>query len=347
MSSKRLIVGLGNPGRKYENTRHNIGFRVVDEMAARHNLGTGRSEKRALTFSGQIQGIPIKLAKPMTYMNRSGESMRQLMDFYDIALSNLIVVHDDLDTPFGQLRLRQAGGHGGQNGLRSIIQHLGSKDFVRLRFGIGRPPGKMDPVSYVLQPFKGDDLILADELASRAADAVEVWLSDGIEAAMTRFNGEAGAKPVAPQPRDLEAQLAAAARAHELAPADHKPMLKLIALQKKLGRIDDAVANHLKLARFTSDAGKPEQALAEMVKAVSIRPALVAEQRAIAVGYLALGNPKRAVNRYLILAQHFRQTDDRAAALEEVERALAINPQHPKALDMRRSLQEKLASTKS
>ena len=347
MSSKRLIVGLGNPGRKYEMTRHNIGFRVIDELAARYKLGAGRSEKRALTWSGQIQGIPIKLAKPMTYMNRSGESLRQLMDFYDIAPSNLLVVHDDLDTPFGILRLRQSGGHGGQNGLRSIIQHLGGKDFARLRFGIGRPPGKMDPVNYVLQPFKGDDLIRADELASRAADAVEVWLSAGIEEAMTRFNGDAKASQPPPKPRDLEAQLAVAARAQELAPSDPKPLMKLIALQKKLGRIDAAVANHLKLARLYKSAGKQEQAIVELVKAVSIRPSLVAEQREIAEWYLARENTKRAVNRYLILAQHFRQTDDRAAALEEVGRALAINPQHPKALDMRRSLQEALAPAKS
>ncbi len=345
MSSKRLIVGLGNPGRKYEKTRHNIGFRVIDMLAARYNLGAGRSEKRALVWSGQIQGIPIKLAKPMTYMNRSGESLRQLMDFYDIALSNLLVVHDDLDTPFGILRLRQSGGHGGQNGLRSIIQHLGSRDFARLRFGIGRPPGKMDPVNYVLQPFKGDDLIRANELAGRAADAVEVWLSDGIEEAMTRFNGDASASRRAPKPRDLEAQLTAAARAQELAPSDPKPLMRLIALQKKLGRIDDAVANHLKLAHLYRSAGKQEQALVELVKAVSIRPSLVAEQREIAEGYLAQENRKRAVNRYLILAQYFCQNDDRAAALEEVQRALAINPQHPKALDMRRALQETLEST--
>ena len=347
MNSKRLIVGLGNPGRKYQSTRHNVGFRVIDELAARHSLGTGRGEKRALTFGGRIQDMPVKLVKPMTYMNRSGESLRQLMDFYDIPLSSLLVVHDDLDTPFGIIRLRQAGGHGGQNGLRSIIQHLGSKDFVRLRFGIGRPPGRMNPVDYVLQPFRGDDAIRADELAGRAADAIEVWLSEGIEAAMTRFNGEAGAAAPAPKPRDLEAQIALAARAHELAPSEYKPLLKLIALQKKLGQIDDAVANHLKLARMYKRAGAEDQALAEMVKAVSIRPALAAEQREIAEGYLAQGKPKRAVNRYLILAQHFCERDNRTAALEEVKRALAINPQHPKALEMRASLLEAPAPSKS
>ena len=154
MSSKHLIVGLGNPGSKYEKTRHNIGFRVVDELVRRYDLGAGRGERRALTWDGTVTGTRIKLAKPTTFMNRSGESIRQLTDYYDIPLSNLLVVHDDLDTVFGILRLRRNGGHGGQNGLRSIVQHLGRKDFARLRFGIGRPPGKMDPVDYVLQPFQ-------------------------------------------------------------------------------------------------------------------------------------------------------------------------------------------------
>ncbi len=344
MSSKRLIVGLGNPGIKYAKTRHNIGFRVIDELVARHNLGAGRGEKRAQTWDVQIRGLRVKLAKPMTYMNRSGESVRQLMDYYDIPFSNLLVVHDDLDTPFGILRLRQSGGHGGQNGLRSIIQHLGSKDFARLRFGIGRPPGKMDPVNYVLQPFKIDDVIRANELAGRAADAVGVWLSEGIEQAMSRFNGDAIGSKNAPNRRNLKEQLALSLRAHELAPSDHKPLMKLIALQKKLGLIDDAVTNHLKLAHLFEREGNAKLAIAEKVKAVSIRPSLVAEQREIAEWYLARDNAKRAVSRYLNLAEHFRDNGDRAAALEEVQRALSINHQHPKALDMYQSLQETLAS---
>ena len=344
MSSKRLIVGLGNPGNKYAKTRHNIGFGVIDELVARHNLGAGRGEKRAQIWDVQIRGLRVKLAKPMTYMNRSGESVRQLMDYYDILLSDLLVIHDDLDTPFGTLRLRQSGGHGGQNGLRSIIQHLGSKDFARLRFGIGRPPGKMDPVNYVLQPFKGDDVIRANELAGRAADAVEVWLSEGIERAMSRFNGDAISANSTRKKQDLEEQLAIAIRAHELAPSDSKPLMKLIALQKKLGLIDEAVTNHLKLALLFKREGNAKLAIAEKVKAVSIRPSLVAEQREIAEWYLAQDNMKRAVSRYLNLAQHFRDNDDQAAALEEVQRALSINHQHPKALDMYQSLQETLAS---
>ena len=203
MSAKNLIVGLGNPGRKYAQTRHNIGFQVVEELVERGGLGAGRNDKHALTWDGRIKSRPVKLAQPMTYMNRSGESVRQLLDYYRIPLSNLLVIHDDLDTPFGMLRLRQTGGHGGQNGLRSIIRQLGSKDFARLRFGIGRPPGRMDPVHYVLQRFQGDDVIRASELVERAADAVEVWLCDGIEQAMSRFNGGASGIGSAPTKRDL------------------------------------------------------------------------------------------------------------------------------------------------
>lgn len=344
MTSKRLIVGLGNPGRKYAKTRHNIGFLVIDELVARCDLGVGREDKRALTWDGQIRNRRVKLAKPMTYMNHSGESVRQLMDYYDIPLSNLLVIHDDLDTPFGILRLRQSGGHGGQNGLRSIIQHLGSKTFARMRFGIGRPPGRMDPVNYVLQPFKGDDILHAKELAGRAADAIEVWLSEGIETAMTRFNGDAVGAGFTPNSRDLSEQLAITLRAHELAPRDHKPLMKLIALQKKLGLIDDAVVKHLELARLFESEGNAQLAIAEKVKAVSIRPALVAEQREIAEWYLSQDNTKRAVQRYLILAEHFCDNGEKVTALEEIQRALTINPQHPKALEMRRSLQQSLNS---
>lgn len=344
MSTKHLIVGLGNPGSKYAQTRHNIGFLVIDELAARHQLGSGRRERRALTWDGSIGGRRVKLAKPLTYMNRSGESLRQLMDYYDIPLEQLLVTHDDLDTPFGILRLRQSGGHGGQNGLRSIIQHLGSRDFARLRFGIGRPPGKMNPVDYVLQKFKGDDAIRAGELTGRAADAIEVWLSDGIERAMSRFNGDAQAAKIPPSKDELKAQLAELLRARELAPLDTRALATLIAIQKKLGQIDAAVHNHLKLARLLEREGQSKLAIAEKVKAVSIRPCLVTEQREIANWHLAQENGKKAVSRMLILAQHFIGIDDHAGAMAEVARALAINPQHPKALAMRQSLEAEAPS---
>lgn len=337
----RLIVGLGNPGVKYEQTRHNVGWRVIDVLAARYHLGAGRSERRAQTWDGAIRGQRVKLAKPITYMNRSGESLRALMDYYEIPLDRLLVVHDDLDTPFGVLRLRKAGGHGGQRGLRSIIQHLGDKEFARLRFGIGRPPGKMQPVDYVLRPFKGDDAIQADELAARAADAIEAWLSDGIELAMSRFNGDAPSQREGRSKADLEAQLAICQRARELAPSEPKALRKLIAIQKKLGLLDEALAGHLKLATLYDGRGESSRANAERVKAVTIKPALVDVQRAIAEWYLSKSQAKKAVARYLILADHYRERDP-AAALNEVERALAINPQHPKALAYQRSLQPQI-----
>ena len=340
MSDLHLVVGLGNPGSKYHDTRHNIGWRVVDQLARRHALGAGRSEKRALTWDGRIADSRVKLAKPQTFMNRSGESVRALMDYYAVALDRLLVVHDDLDTPFGNLKLRKAGGHGGQNGLRSIIQHLGSKDFARLRFGIGRPPGRMDPVNYVLQPFRGDDHELALDLAERSADAIEAWLRDGIESAMSAFNGEASRAGHNKSPVDLEEKYKIVRRAHELAPSDPVPLAQLISLQKKLGKLDQAVDNHLALARIYHDAGKHSQAISEKVKAVTIKPELIELQREIAEWYLERDNSKKAVSRYLILAEHFRGQENIAAAKATAERALGINPQHPKAQSMLSQLLE-------
>jgi len=343
MAEFRLIVGLGNPGVKYEKTRHNVGWRVIDELVARHQLGAGRSEKRARTWDGSIRGLRVKLAKPLTYMNRSGESVRSLMDYYNIPRAALIVVHDDLDTPFGILRLRNAGGHGGQNGLRSIIQHLGDGGFARLRFGIGRPPGKMQPVDFVLRPFKGDDAILAAEVAARAADAIEAWLSEGINSAMSRFNGDAPSQANERSKQDLETRLAVLQRAHELSPSDTRTLAQLIALQKKLGMLDAAAAGHLKLAALFDASGEGAQANAERVKAVTIKPELIDVQRAIAEWYLAQANRKKAVARLLVLADHIKRADSEAA-LQTVEQALAINPQHPKALEYQRQLQAQCAA---
>lgn len=190
MSNRYLIVGLGNPGQKYEKTRHNIGFWVVDELARRYNLSFGKTERKAVTADGLIREKRVLLAKPQTYMNKSGEAVRALIDFYKIEPGDIIVVHDDMDIGLGELRLRMKGGSGGQNGLKNIIQHLGTQEFNRVRCGIGRPPGKMNPSSYVLKPFAGDDAITANLLVDRAADGVETWLTDGIELAMTRHNGQ-------------------------------------------------------------------------------------------------------------------------------------------------------------
>jgi peptidyl-tRNA hydrolase, PTH1 family len=189
MTDRYLIVGLGNPGRKYEDTRHNIGFWVVDELARRHNLTFGKTERKAITADGLIKGKRVLLAKPQTYMNLSGEAVRALIDFYKIDPINLIVAYDDMDLSLGTLRLRKSGSAGGQNGVRNIIQHLGTQDFDRVRCGIDRPPGRMPAKNYVLHPFTGDDTITAKLLVERAADAIETWLTDGMELAMTRHNG--------------------------------------------------------------------------------------------------------------------------------------------------------------
>ncbi len=335
MADRYLIAGLGNPGPKYAKTRHNVGWRVIDELVQRYGLAAGRAEKRAHTWDGIGKGKKIKVAKPLTYMNRSGESIRPLMDYYDISLDHLMVIHDDLDTAFGILKLRKSGGHGGQNGLRSIIQHLGSKNFARLRFGIGRPPGRMPPVDFVLHAFQGDDEIVAQEVVSRAADAIEMWLTDGIEKAMSTYNGS----PSQPEPKAKpEERLKICQRAHALAPSDPKPLSKLIAIQKKLGRLDDAAAGHLKLARLYETVGKSSLARAEKERAVAIQPQLVDVQRDIAEWYRQQANPKKAVSRYLILADYYLRQDNMTAALATVETALAINPQHPKALKIHQAL---------
>lgn len=340
MTDKYLIVGLGNPGLKYEKTRHNVGWWVIDELVKRYNMGGGRDDKRAVTWDGIIKGKKVKLAKPLTFMNLSGESVRPLLDYYDIPVENLIVIHDDLDTPFGSIRLRKTGGHGGQNGVRNIIQHLGTKDFARLRFGIGRPPGKMKPVDFVLQAFHGDDEILAQELTTKCANAVETWLTEGIDQAMSDYNGgdNNGNKDPKVKPKE---QLKIYQRAHELAPSDPKPLSKLISVQKKLGKLDEAVENHLKLAAIYDDEGKPHRSRSEKEKAVAIRPGRVDIQREIAEWYLAKDNQKKAVSRYLILADYFIKENDINNAVATVETALEVNPQHPKAIEIYESLMER------
>jgi PTH1 family peptidyl-tRNA hydrolase len=205
MTDWHLIIGLGNPGKEYENTRHNVGFRVVDELARRHGLTFGKLERKAIMATGVIRGKKVILAKPQTYMNLSGEAVRSLMDFYKVELPRLLVISDDLDIPLGTVRLRKFGGAGGQGGMKNIIQHLSTQDFNRLRFGISRPPGKMAPRDYVLSVFKGDDAILAAQVVDRAADAAETWLVEGIETAMNRYNGsidEPKPEKKQPQPDD-------------------------------------------------------------------------------------------------------------------------------------------------
>lgn len=190
MSDKYLIVGLGNPGRDYRHNRHNVGFMVLDRLVERHKLmGFTKKQNKALITGGTIAEKSVVLAKPQTYMNLSGEAVGGLRRFYDIPLERVLVAFDELDLPVGVLRLRPEGGTSGHNGMKSIIQHLGTEKFPRLRIGIGRPPGRMDPAAYVLQDFKGDDANLMAITLDRAADAVETFLKDGLVAAMNKFNG--------------------------------------------------------------------------------------------------------------------------------------------------------------
>lgn len=184
-----LIVGLGNPGREYRENRHNIGFMLIDRLSVRLDARMRRMQSKALLGSVSYQDAKVILAKPQTFMNLSGQAVQGLCHFYKLPLSNLIVVHDDLDLPFGTLRLRPGGRAGGQKGIKSTIERLGTPDFPRLRLGIGRPPGRMDAAAYVLQDFaKGDEQMLSETL-DRAADAVLTFIEKGLDRAMNEFNG--------------------------------------------------------------------------------------------------------------------------------------------------------------
>jgi peptidyl-tRNA hydrolase, PTH1 family len=184
-----LIVGLGNPGRDYKENRHNLGFMLVDRLAVRLNARNMKVQSKAVVISTSWEGHKVILAKPQTYMNLAGTSVQGLMHFYKLPLDHLLVAHDDLDLPFGTLRIRPGGGHGGQNGIGDIIERLGTQDIARLRIGIDRPPGRLDPADYVLQDFPSKDLIALSQILDRAADAAQTWITDGLDKAMNTFNG--------------------------------------------------------------------------------------------------------------------------------------------------------------
>ncbi len=183
----RLIVGLGNPGQKYEGTRHNVGFRCVEELARRWQVDLGRRMFQGVGAAGVIGGQRVLLLKPGTYMNRSGQSVVEAAGFYRIAPADLLVVVDDMALPTGRLRIRAMGSAGGHNGLTDIIERLGSEDFARLRIGIGQVRGER-MVGHVLSPFTAEEERIIEPAIRRAADAVACWLADGIDAAMTRYN---------------------------------------------------------------------------------------------------------------------------------------------------------------
>jgi PTH1 family peptidyl-tRNA hydrolase len=186
-----LVVGLGNPGPKYARTRHNSGFLVVSLLASRiggslkaHRASGGRAE----VLEGRLAGIPVVLAEPLSFMNESGSPVNQVARFYKVPVEQIIVIHDELDLPFGDLRIKRGGGDGGHNGLRSITSALGSKEYLRVRLGIGRPPGRQDPADYVLREFAVAERRDLDFHVDRAADAVEELLQNGVEKAQSAFN---------------------------------------------------------------------------------------------------------------------------------------------------------------
>ncbi len=189
-AERSLIVGLGNPGRKYAANRHNVGFRCVERLAAAHGLQFRKRQKKAKVILSTIRGYAIALALPQTFMNKSGHAVARLAHYYRVSLDHILIVYDDLDLPLGTIRLRPSGGSGGHRGMASIIEQLGSREFARLRIGIDRPPGRMDPADYVLQDFSPDEEALLDRTLDGAVDAIEMWLDEGIEAAMSRYNGK-------------------------------------------------------------------------------------------------------------------------------------------------------------
>ncbi len=184
----KMIVGLGNPGKKYDNTRHNVGFEVIGELARRWQADSFREKHQALMTESSLAGAKTLLLSPQTYMNLSGVSVRLASDFYKLEPSDLLVICDDFNLPLGTLRTRARGSAGGQNGLDNIIQQLGTQEVARLRFGIGPVPERWSPVDFVLGKFGKDERDLVDQMVRRAADAAECWIANGTTETMNQYN---------------------------------------------------------------------------------------------------------------------------------------------------------------
>lgn len=184
----RLLVGLGNPGAEYAETRHNAGFQVADRLAKRWGLDFRSSKFNAEAAVGEKDGSKVCLIKPQTFMNLSGESVSRAVGFYKVDLADVLVIYDELDIPLGRLRFAQNGSSGGHNGIKSIIEQLGTKEFPRLRCGIGRPAGRRSVTDHVLSPFSKDERAAAEDLIEVSADAVEFFLVHGLTKAMNQYN---------------------------------------------------------------------------------------------------------------------------------------------------------------
>lgn len=188
----KVIVGLGNPGRAYEETRHNLGFKTIDKISDKWSIPVVQNKFRALVGEGRINSERILLVKPQTYMNLSGESVSEVLSFYKLTPAELLVIHDDLDLPLGKLRLREKGSAGGNNGIKSIIQHLGTQEFKRIKIGIGRPEPGESVRDYVLQPFPPGDRQVIEQAVERAADAAAMWTGTPFAQVMNQYNQVTG-----------------------------------------------------------------------------------------------------------------------------------------------------------
>lgn len=192
-----LVVGLGNPGRKYVRTRHNVGFLVVELLASRWGIDPERKQANALLGDGLIGSERAVLVRPQTFMNLSGQPVRALLDFYKLTPAKVLVIHDDVDLPFGDVRVKVGGGHGGHNGLRDISRHCGP-DYGRVRVGVSRPPEGWDTADYVLGTWTADETATLPDVVEQAANAVESSLRDGLSAAMNTFNTRERRRPGTP-----------------------------------------------------------------------------------------------------------------------------------------------------
>ncbi|GGE54031.1 peptidyl-tRNA hydrolase [Pullulanibacillus camelliae] len=184
----KLIAGLGNPGSEYVHTRHNIGFEVIERLADKENIPLSRSKYNALYGKGEIQGEEVLLVKPLTYMNLSGEAIAPFMNFFKIPIEDMMIIYDDMDLAVGKIRLRLKGSAGGHNGMKSIIQHLGTSEFKRTRVGIGRPDGRQPVIDYVLQKFSEEEEPIIAEVIEKAAMACGEWCSEPFDKVMNKYN---------------------------------------------------------------------------------------------------------------------------------------------------------------
>ena len=183
-----VVVGLGNPGKQYENTRHNVGFNIIDILADEYGISVNKMKYKALIGEGRVGTEKVVLVKPVTYMNLSGESLAEIYNFYKVDTSNIVVIYDDIDLDVGKIRIRKKGSSGGHNGMKSIIQMIGTEEFPRIRIGIGRPAHSGDEINHVIGAIPEDEIPLLDKGIEKAKDAVIEILKNGVDIAMNKFN---------------------------------------------------------------------------------------------------------------------------------------------------------------